>query len=189
MTAVSSAAAADTVAEVFERVASDLAMLADCAVDVGEVRVEDRTDRPAGAGQVHISYRFGAVMKGGNREHGTLLIPLPESIALAASLMMSPPEQVQALRDKGQVDHSIKETMLEIGNFVVGATDAALHDVGVAVDQVLFEGCQGVRADVRPRLDYEEGAPLVIGRTTYAVAGAEPVEVVLVLPAAALTGG
>ena len=186
MTAASSAAAAESVAEIFERVASDLAMLADCAVEVGDVKVEDRTDRPAGADQVHISYRFGLEMKGGAREHGALLVPLPESIALAASLMMSPPEQVQSLRDRGEVDRSIKETMLEIGNFVVGAADAALHDVGVPVERVAFEGCQGVRADVRPRLDYEEGAPLVIGRTTFAVAGADPVEVILVLPAAAL---
>lgn len=189
MTAVSSAAATELVAEVFGRVASDLAMLADCAVEVGVVACEERSDRPAGADQVHISYRFGVQMKDGGTEHGTLLMPLPESIALAASLMMSPPEQVQALREKGAVDHSIKETMLEVGTFVVGATDAALHDVGVAVERVVFEGCQGVRADVRPRLDYVDGAPLAVGRTTFSVAGAEPVEVILVLPAAVTTTG
>lgn len=177
-----SQAASLVVQEIFDRVASDLSMLADRDIDVGVVEFEEREDRPVGGGQVHIAYRFGILAGGDETHHGALLIPLPESIALASYLMMAPDEQVALLRASSTVDHAVKEAMLEVGNFVAAASDAALRSVGARCDRVIFEGCQGVNADVRPTLIYEEGSPLAVGRTSVRVAKGEPSEMIVMLP-------
>ncbi|MBL8857761.1 MAG: hypothetical protein JNL28_04555, partial [Planctomycetes bacterium] len=44
------------------------------------------------------------------------------------------------------------------------------------------EGCQGVAADVRPALKYEEGASLTIGRAQAQLANGEPFEILAILP-------
>ena len=81
-------AASKTVNEIFDRVASDLSMLADRDIEIRDVTYEEREDRPAGCGEIHISYRFGVVAND-ETHHGAMLIPLSESIALAAYLMMA----------------------------------------------------------------------------------------------------
>ncbi len=168
--------------EIFDRVASDLAMLSDRDFEVLGVDYEQRVDRPAGPGIIHVSFRFGIVGAGGAVEHGTMLLPLPESISLAAYLMMQPDSAVSELRQQTEVDHAIKEAMLEVGNFVAAAGEAALRAIGSNAQSVIFEGCQGVRADVRPALEYNEGAPLSVGRAQVKIAGAEPVEMVVIVP-------
>jgi hypothetical protein len=45
------------------------------------------------------------------------------------------------------------------------------------------DGCQGVRADVRPALSYREGQPLLVARARARVHHFEPCELILVLPA------
>ncbi len=174
--------ACQVVHEVFDRVASDLSMLADRDIDVLQIDYEERDDRPAGAGVVHISYRFGIMVGGKDVHHGALIVPLAESISLAGYLMMAPDAQVEAMRESGQLDNAMKEAMIEVGNFVAAASDAALRSVGARCDRVIFEGCQGVHKDVRPRLDYEEGSPLCVGRARISVAGSEPVECIVMLP-------
>lgn len=174
--------ASQVVHEVFDRVASDLSMLADRDIDVLQIDYEERSDRPAGAGVVHISYRFGIMVGGDSIHHGALIVPLAESISLAGYLMMAPDAQVEAMRCSGELDHVMKEAMLEVGNFVAAASDAALRSVGARCDRVIFEGCQGVHANVRPTLEYEEGASLSVGRARISVAGSEPVECVVMLP-------
>lgn len=175
--------------DVFERVASDLSMLADRDIEVHSVEYEERDDRAAGPGVVHISFRFGVHAGGEEVHHGALIIPLPESIALAGYLMMSPDEQVIAMRESGEVDLSIKEALIEVGNFVASAGDAALRSARAKCDRVIFEGCQGVRADVRPMLEYQEGAPLSVARAMVSVAGQPPVECVLMIPREAYLSG
>ncbi|MEM6572353.1 MAG: hypothetical protein AAF957_28315, partial [Planctomycetota bacterium] len=160
-----------TIKELFERVASDLSMLSDKTIEVCDIAYEEREDRPVGEGEVHISYRFGVEDVDSQLHHGAMLIPLKPSIALAAYLMMAPDKTVQELVEKGEVDGPVKEAMLEVGTFVAGAGDAALRAVGATCARVVFEGCQGVRADVRPKLDYQEGAPLSVGRASVSVAG------------------
>jgi len=43
-------------------------------------------------------------------------------------------------------------------------------------------GCQGVRANVRPAFDYQEGDRLLVARVRARLAQFEPCEVILVLP-------
>lgn len=176
-----SKAAFQIVREIFDRVASDLSMLADRDIDVGNITYEERTDRPAGAGTVHIAYRFGVMTGGDEVQHGAMLIPLEESIALAGYLMMASDSQVAAMRESGEVDHAVKEAILEVGNFVAAASDSAMRSVGARCERVVFEGCQGVRADVRPALQYEEGDTLGVGRAQVTVAGTGA-ELALIIP-------
>lgn len=177
-----SQAASLFVNEIFDRVASDLAMLSDRDFEILEVAYEERADRPAGPDQIHISFRFGIVGAGGDVDHGAMILPLPESISLAAYLMMQPDKAVAELRGRTEIDHPIKEAMLEVGNFVAAAGESALRAIGSPAISVIFEGCQGVRADVRPALPYEEGAPLSVGRAQVKIAGAEPAEMVVMVP-------
>ncbi|MEZ6013557.1 MAG: hypothetical protein R3F49_00455 [Planctomycetota bacterium] len=167
--------------EIFERITSDLSMLADREIGVKELVVERHTARPAGAGKIHISFRFGAE-EGEQIHHGTLLIPLPDSITLASFLMMLPDDTVRERRGWATLDDSLKDAMLEIGNFVGGAVDAALRALETSVSRVRFEGCQGVRAGVRPALVYREGAPLLVGRAKVTIGSYEPTEMVVIIP-------
>jgi len=167
--------------EMFERIASDLSMLADRELTVSGLEVARETERPSGPGCVHISFRFGAE-DGEQLRHGTLLMPLADAITLASLLMMLPDEGVGERREWASLDESLKDAMLEIGNFISGAIDAALQALGAPVTRVRFEGCQGVKEGVRPALVYTEGAPLIVGRVQVSVGSFEPFEMIAVLP-------
>ncbi len=168
--------------EIFDRVASDLAMLSDRDFEILSVDYEERTDRPVGAGGIHVSFCFGIVDQAGEVQHGALILPLPESISLAAYLMMQPDTVVADLRTRTEIDSAIREALLEVGSFVAAAGESALRAVGSQAQSVMFEGCQGVQADVRPALQYEEGGPLSVGRAQVKIAGQEAVEMVVMVP-------
>ena len=99
-------------------------MLCDREIQVDSVTFEEREDLPASQEGVYISFRF-AFDNDGAEEHGTLLIPLAESISLGGNLM----------------------------------------------------------------LKYEEGAPLIVGRAALRMGADAPVQMVLVLPVAAMRAG
>lgn len=184
MQAVADPVSLRTVEEIFERITSDLSMLADREIEVRALAVERCTARPAGQGRVHVSFRFG-VEEGERLHHGTLLVPLPDAITLAAFLMMLPDAAVRERRGRASLDDALKGAMLEIGNFVGGAVDAALRALDLPVSRVRFEGCQGVRPDVRPALVYTEGEPLLVGRAQVAIGDFEPSELLVLLPESA----
>lgn len=167
--------------EIFERISGDLSMLADREIAVKELVVEQHSARPAGEGRIHVSFRIGAEV-GEELVHGTLLVPLPDAITLASFLMMLPDDTVRERRSLTSLDDSLKDAMLEIGNFVGGAVDAALRALETPVSRVRFEGCQGVRAGVRPALVYTEGAPLLVGRAKVTIGSYEPTTLILILP-------
>jgi hypothetical protein len=131
---------------------------------------------------VHVSFRFGAE-EGERLHHGALLVPLPDAITLASFLMMLPDNTVRERRQRTSLDDSLKDAMFEIGNFVSGAVDAALRALESPISRVRFEGCQGVRPDVRPALVYTEGDPLIVARATVSVAQFEPTEMIVMIPA------
>ncbi|MEE2940370.1 MAG: hypothetical protein VX460_08300 [Planctomycetota bacterium] len=174
--------AAKVLEDVFERVACDLSMVVDREVEVHSVGYEERRDRAAGAAVVHISFRFGVRAAGPQVHHGALLVPLPEAITVAGYLMMAPEARVVAMRESGDVDTASKKAMIQVGAFVASATEAALRAAGVAFDGVHFDGCQGVRADVPPRLQYMEGAPLATSRAMVSIGGRPPAEFLIMLP-------
>ena len=160
-------------------------MLSDSDIDVSGITVEERSDRPAAVGGIHVSFRFG-LHSGACIEHGAFMLPLDESICLGGNLMMAGPQQIEELKAKGEVDGPLRDAILEVGSFVAGALQSALGSPGASPAKVDFEGCQGVQPSVPPRLEYEEGAPLLVSRAAFRLGSSAPVEAVLILPPSVL---
>lgn len=177
----------ECIEEMFQRVASDLSMISDRRLVLSAVETERMDHRPAGEGQVHVSFRL-AFSRGDVVGHGCLLVPLPDAISLASSLMMAPEEVVASSRGRTILDDATKGAMLELGSVVCGAAEAALRGVGIEDVDVAFGGCQGVRPDVRPALDYAEGDPLLVGRAALELEGFPEDRAILMLPACAFGG-
>lgn len=169
--------------EVLQRIASDLSMIADRNIQMNadSLEVERLAERAVGAGQVHVSFKLG-FQKSGASSHGCLLIPLPDAISLASYMMMVDDEGVRAKREIDTLDDLTKDAMMEVGNFVGGAADAALRTCGMGGWSVSSEGCQGVRQDVRPVLTYQEGEQLLVGRASLTLHDFPPFGVILMLP-------
>ena len=149
--------------EIFQRIAGDLSMIADRKLEIRPAVVQRASVRVAATTGVHISFKLG-FQHAGRILHGALLVPLPDAQALASYLMMLPEENVPAKRAQTTLDGVTKEALLELGNFVGGAADAALHGLGLDPIRVRSESCQGVKPGVRPAFVHAEGEPLVVGR-------------------------
>lgn len=173
---------ADTVVveKVLRRIVDDVALVVDRPFALEQVNVSRDARRPAGKEHVHISFKL-ELQRGDAVSHGCLLVPLPDAIALACYLMMVPDDDVEQRRSAKDLDQATKDALVEVDNFVGGATDAALRRIapGTAARGV---GCQGVRADVRPAFPYEEGQPLLVGRAQAKLHTYAPFEMLLVLP-------
>lgn len=174
--------AARVIQDVFRRVATDRSRIAERDVELHPVPSEERADRVARASVVHIAFCFGVRVAGTDVHHGALLVQLQEAISVAWDLKSASEEGIAAMRATGVVDTATKRVMPELGSFVATAVDAALRAAGVARDGAGFEGCQEVRADVPPRLNDEEGAPLSTARATSSTATRPAVEIVFMMP-------
>lgn len=171
-------------ASILARMATDLSMIMDREFEVEDVRVERRTQRPAGGALVHISFKLGIEVEAESRQ-GCLLVPLPDAIALAAFLMMLTDEAVAQERQRTELDGPFKEALLEVGKFLAGACDSVLRQALPVESTTRSDGCQGVRANVRPALAYKEGDELVVARARARVHDFEPFELILTLPSLA----
>lgn len=167
--------------EILQRIAGDLSMIVDRELELQPAQVQRASARVAGQGGVHISFKLGIQYAGALR-HGTLLVPLADAQALAGCLMMLPEETVQAKRAQTTLDNVTKEALLEIGNFVGGAADAALRSLGLEQIRVRSESCQGVKPGVRPAFVHAEGEALLVGRTQAQLGGWPASEWILQLP-------
>ncbi len=163
------------------RVAQDLSMITDREIEITTTSVERADKRVEGRGKVHISFKLG-LQVGERIVHGALVVPLPEAISIAGYLMMTPDEGVKARRGATTLDGPTKDAMMEVGNFIGGAFDAAVRDLGVGQVKVRSEGCQGVRANTRPAFRHEEGEPLVVARAQWRIHNWPPFEALLMLP-------
>jgi hypothetical protein len=172
---------AQTATESLQRIAADISMITDKKLVIDAPSVDCAHKRPAGQHQIHISFKLG-FQRGREISHGTFLLPLTESISLAGWLMMLTDDVVTAKRGQTTLDSGTKDALLEIGNFVAGACEAALRSIGTADVKVRSEGCQGVRANVRPALNYEEGSELVVAFAKARLENGAPFDVILVLP-------
>ena len=175
----------DLIEGIFSRVGSDLEAILDHELLFEDIQTERVTSRVAGEGQVHISFKLG-VQRGDDWLHGSLLIPLPEAISMACFLMMAPDDVVEANRTLDAPDEAMKDAMLEVGNFVAGAADSVLRTWFPEDRTVRSEGCQGVRADIRPAFPYEEGSELIVGRASACLHSFPAFEMILMLPVGCL---
>lgn len=168
--------------EVLQHIAVDLAMISDRGIKVGNTVTERMDHRPAGLGQVHISFRMD-VYQGDDCQPACMLIPFVDAVALAGGLLMLPEPTLFESRKEVALDGPAKDAMLELGNFIAGATGVAFRELELGEFRVDFGGCQGVRADVRPALAYREGQNLLVARSTMTLQGFEDQTYVLMLPA------
>jgi len=172
---------AELVQDLIGRVATNVAMLVDREIFVEAVETERAQARPAGPAQVHISFKLQFSGESGEG-HGCFLIPLPDAISLACYLMMFTEAEVSTHRDDTQLDQSTKDAMLELGNFIAAAVEETFRGF-VPGTTVRSDGCQGVRADVRPALRYAEGDELIVGRARLKLHEFPAFELLAVIPA------
>ena len=166
---------------ILDRVGADLGMIIDRSVRMSDFRTERADFRVSGEGSIHISFRLGVRIDGMNRQ-GCMLLPLAEAVAVGGFLMMMSDEDVLAYREKTDLDTSMKEALLEVGNFIAGACDAVLRSSLPDGSAIRSEGCQGVRDGVRPALEYDEGEELLVGRAQGQIDDFPPFEAILMLP-------
>lgn len=178
--AVSSDSDVQLVEAIVERITTDLAAIIDRPIEIQSVEVERATARPAGQAQVHVSFKLGFEGPAG-RKQGCVLVPLPDAIALASYLMMFPDDAVASKRALDSLDSTTKDAMLELGTFASTAVEEALHGAGLDVT-VRSDGCQGVRADVRPALEYRDGEVLLVGRAIARLHDFPPFPMLVLIP-------
>ena len=162
------------------KIAESLVPLVDRDLHVGAITCDVATRRPAGKGCIHVSFKLGFTIDG-TTSHGCVLVPLPDAIALGGYLMMMSDAVVKEHRGDSDLDAAMKDAMLELGNFIAGAVDDVMRSY-VPGASVRPEGCQGVRPDVRPALEYVEGDELVVGRAVVRLARYSESELIVVLP-------
>lgn len=170
------------IAGILKHVSGDLGMLLGRELCLEAPRIERAHTRATGAGQVHISFRLGFVDEDGQRRSGALLVPLPDAMTMACLLMMLPEDQLATRRLEPAPDNTLKDGMVEIGNLCGGAIKSALAELGLSKWSADSEGCQGVRADMRPAFPYTEGNELVVARIRGRIEPFPASELVLMLP-------
>jgi hypothetical protein len=167
---------------VFGRIASDLGVILDREIVIETVEAGRESQRAAGERSVHISFRLG-VQVGERSTQGCLLVPLAEAVTLAGYMLMLTDDQVAHERCRTELDEPFKEALLEVGKFLAAACQTVLRRVVSEATRTRSEGCQGVRAGVRPAFTYEEGDELIVARARARVHDFEPCELILMLPA------
>lgn len=168
---------------VLTRVARELATMIGHELALEPPAVERALARPAGKGAVHISFKLALEREGGSKRFGALLVPLADAITLASYLLMTPEDALARRRAETRLDPALKDAMLELGSLIASAGQTALAEIGAAGWSMSAEGCQGVRADVRPAFPYSEGSALAVGRARARLEPFEPFELLLILPA------
>ena len=171
----------ELVENMLERISADLGMIIDREFKISSATVERADKRAEGRSKIHISFKLCFKSKGESL-HGCALMPLPDAISLAAYLMMVPDDAVKTHRSTTNLDRSTKDAMLEVGNFVGGATDAVVRSWFSDKISVRSQGCQGVRANVRPAFPRTEGEELILGRATARIHDFPEFEIILMLP-------
>jgi hypothetical protein len=173
---------AELVGALQKRLGVDLGMILGRELAFGPARLERAHTRPAGQGVIHISFKLGFRPESGEKRHGALLAPLDSAVTMACFLLMMPEEIVLQRREESELDSTLKDALLEIGNMIGGATNTVLAELGLAGWSARSEGCQGVRADVRPAFPYQEGSELIVARVTATLEPYPPFELLLLLP-------
>jgi hypothetical protein len=169
------------VRDILERIAADLTMLTDHPVKIQSTSAQRCQAKPVGARRVHIAFKLSFDWRG-QMLHGALLVPLPEAISLACFLLLVPDDGVKAKRALTTLDQATKDAMLEIGNFIGGATDGALRLHFPQGLSVRSEGCQGLRPEQAPAFPYTAGSDLIAGRAKARIADYPPFDLVLIAP-------
>jgi hypothetical protein len=168
-------------ATLLKRVSTDLGMVIDRTIALGEPSVERAHQKPPARGGIHISFRL-AFASGARSLHGCLLVPLADAISVASYMMMVADDGVSARRNDAALDKTTKDAILEVGNFIGGAADAALRDTEFRHYSARADGCQGVKDGDLPVFRFVPGSELVVARAKLQVHQFPASELLLMLP-------
>lgn len=171
----------DFIRELLARIASDLELVVARKIAFDDLKVERAQARACGRERTHISFKL-AVHKAGRVAHGCVLLPLPDAIGLACLLMMAPRETVAAKRELQAPDDMMKDALLEIGSLIGSSTDGVIRKWFPEGYSACSQGCQGVRANVRPAFLHEGKDELIVGRARARLEPFPDFEVIVMLP-------
>lgn len=174
--------------EIFRRLAGDLEMVTDHKVQVQSIDIVHAKRRPAGAGTVHVSFKI-ALASQERIEHGCMLVPYADAVSLASYLLMLGDEVVATRRSDPTIDLATKDALMEVSNFVAGAVESALRGIGIEHVKARSEGCQGVRANVRPAFDCRDGTDLLVGLGRVQIHTWPACTMILMFPPAQIAAG
>lgn len=177
----SQSSAVELVSEIFAALSLDLESMLEHSVRFGDLHTQLAHQRAQGDGQVHISFRF-TLKSQAQVKMGCLLMPLPEANALAGYLLALGERATRVARRIQEPATTMKESMLLLGQIFstsLGRVAMGRQPLGL---QVSSAGCQGVRAGIRPALEYREGAALLVARAESQVGSFAPFETILMLP-------
>ncbi len=183
--ALESAADDALVRRIVERIGERVGALVDVPLEFTGAETERATARIAGAGCAHISFRF-EVAFGGEGAEGCVLFPVHEVTSLASYLLMLPQQLVLENRRVARPDAFLHDAIFELGMAMTRTIDALVREESNGAVSMRFSGCQGVRADVRPKLDYVEGSELLVGHARGRLAEFDPFELTVMLPGEAV---
>ncbi len=167
--------------QALERITHDVGLVVDRIIDLDPHEAMVVQERPAGQDQVHLSFRLNLDWNG-QVGQGCLLMPLEHANGLAASLMMLAEPQVDELRKLESPDRATKDAMIELGSFIGGAIHDQLADSLTETVLVAPAGCQGVRAGVRPALEYTDGTDLWVTQANCNIENWTASDWILMLP-------
>jgi len=172
--------------EIGDQVAADLTMIIDRELAIESVSAERVESRVAGEVFIHLAFRIEFQVDA-EKHFGCLLLPLPDAISIAGYLMVMSDEEVKSEREKTTLERSMKDAMLEVGNFVGGSSDAIIRKrTSKAKMSARSAGCQGVAPGAIPNFQHAPGAELILARLNARVGEFEPFEMILMLPAVLL---
>jgi len=174
--------------DIGDQISADLSMIIDREIAISSVTSERVQERAAGEGTIHLSFRI-EFQVGAEKHFGCLLMPLPAAIGVACYLMVMSDEDVATQREQNTLDRSMKDAMLEVGNFVGGSSDAVVRKWNSGSKMsARSAGCQGVAPGAVPNFDQVNGSSLILARLQSKLGDFEPFEMLLMLPSA-LVGG
>ena len=174
--------------EIGDQVSADLSMIIDREMVIESVASERSDARVAGEGSIHLSFKI-EVLIGPDHHYGCLLMPLAEAVSVAGFLMVMTDEEVDEERKKTTLDRSMKDAMLEVGNFVGGSADSIVRKwVGDAPMSARFSGCQGVAPGLVPNFTFAAGSELIAARLQVRISGFSPFQMILMLPSELVSG-
>ena len=174
--------------EIGDQVSADLSMIIDREMAIESVSSGRATARVSGEGSIHLSFKIEFII-GADHHYGCLLMPLADAIAISGFLMVMSVEEVEEERSSTTLSRSMKDAMLEVGNFVGGSSDAIVRKwTGDAPMSARFTGCQGVAPGLIPNFTFAANSELIVARLQARLSDFPPFEMILMLPAELVSG-
>ncbi len=169
--------------KILTRVCSDLGMMLDCELPLGDIESSRMTTRPAAEGSIHISFKFMLRRSnGGDQRHGSVPVPLVDATTMTGFSAMEPESTIAENRGLEAPDENAKDGMMEISNLISRSIDGVLRETHEGAWKVASLGCQGVKSGVRPAFPYKEGDELDVSEMETHLGEFEPFKLILVLP-------